>query len=145
VTAAQFEYQQMGGEVRQTLHFTVWRPFVSTNHQYTIVTYRKNGKSIHRLANTKEADAFKKAVRDHALAARMRSKWPLPDAVKHVAVKIVVFNTGHDCAAADKLVCDGMEGVLYARDKVAHPRLSDIASDAGKPRVEVTVELLRSV
>jgi hypothetical protein len=32
----------------------------------------------------------------------------------------------------------------YANDKVAHPRLNDIAKDGGKPRVEVTVELIQT-
>lgn len=150
MTAAQFEYAQMGGEpARQVLRFAIFRPPVSTNEQYKRVTFKRRVKgvlkTVNALANSDEAEAYKKAVRNYALAARMRSSWPLPEAVKHVAVKIVVFNTKHDCSAAEKLTLDGMQGVLYANDKVAHPRINDIASDAGAPRVEVTVELLRSI
>jgi len=83
-------------------------------------------------------------VRDYALAARSRSRWPVPDAVKHCAVTIVLWNTRHDCLAAEKLTLDGMQGVIYANDRVAHLRINDIGSDAGKPRVEVTVESLRA-
>jgi len=46
--------------------------------------------------------------------------------------------------AAEKLTLDGMQGVIYANDRVAHLRINDIGSDAGKPRVEVTVESLRA-
>lgn len=149
MTAAEFEYGQMGGEALASgsvLRFTVFRTPVSTNHQYKRVTFYRNGKQIKALANSPEAEDFKRAVRGHALAARMRTSWPRPEAVKHVAVTIVVFNCPrHDCSAAEKLTLDGMEGVVYDNDKVAHPRTNDIGSDAGKPRVEVTVELLRAV
>ena len=151
MTAAQFEYGQMGGEAapRKVLRFSIFRAPVSTNAQYKRVTFTRmvkgKLKTINTLGNSKEAEDFKAAVRAHALAARMRSDWPVPDAVKHVAVKIVVFNTRHDCSAAEKLCLDGMQGVIYANDKVAHPRLNDIDSDDGKPRVEITVELLRAV
>jgi hypothetical protein len=150
VTAVQFEYGDMRSDpVRQVLRFAVFRPPVSTNAQYKRVTFKKyvNGKlkTINSIANSAEAEDFKAAVRAHAMVAVRRQDWPQPDAVKHVAVKIVVFNTKHDCSAAEKLCLDGMEHVVYHNDRVAHPRTNDIGSDDGPVRVEVTVELLRAV
>jgi hypothetical protein len=147
VTASAFVHQEMGGaQAHKTLRFTIFRPPVSTNHQYKRVTFYRNGKQVKALANSVQAEAFKYAVRAHALNAALICDWPRPEAVKHVAVTIVVFNCPrHDCSAAEKLTLDGMEGVVYENDKVAHPRTNDIASDDGKPRVEVTVELLRAV
>jgi hypothetical protein len=145
MTAAEFEYGQMGGESApiKVLRFAIFRAPVSTNAMYYRRSLNGKGKG---LSLTREAVEFKDAVRSHALAAKLRSDWPMPDAVKHVAVKIVVWNTKHDCSAAEKLCLDGMEGVIYANDKVAHPRVNDINADGdGRPRVEITVELLRAV
>jgi hypothetical protein len=134
---------------RQVLRFSVFRAPVSTNAQYKRVSFTRmvkgKMKTINALGNSKEADDFKAAVRAHAMVAVRRQDWPQPDAVKHVAVKIVVFNTKHDCSASEKLVLDGMEHVVYHNDRVAHPRTNDIGSDDGPVRVEVTVELLRAV
>ena len=121
------------------LCFTVLRAPVSTNAMYIRRDLSHGGKG---LTVTKAARDFKEAVRSHAYAAARSCNWPKPEKVKRVAVAIVVYNTRHDCSAAEKLVCDGMEGVAYANDKVAHPRINDIAKDDGPQRVEVAVELL---
>jgi hypothetical protein len=150
VTATQFEYGDMRSDpVRKLLRFAVYRAPVSTNAQYKRVSFTRmvkgKPKVINTIGNSAEAEAFKAAVHAHAMVAVRRQDWPQPDAVKHVAVRIVVFNTKHDCSAAEKLCLDGMEHVVYHNDKVAHPRTNDIGSDDGPVRVEVTVELLRAV
>jgi hypothetical protein len=140
---------QVAAPSRAILHFCVWRPPVSTNAQYKRVTFQRRVKgkiqTVNALSNSAEAADFKDAVRAHAIVATQRAAWPKPEIVQHVAVKIVVWNTKHDCSAAEKLCLDGMEGVVYANDRVAHPRLNDIDSDGGKPRVEIVVELLRAL
>lgn len=123
----------------QTLHFAINRPPVSTNAQYG--KRSGPGKGFY---NNKEAKEFKEAVHSAAFAACLQQGWPKADEVEQVGVSIIVWGTKHDCSAADKLVCDGMEGVVYKNDKVAHPRTNDIVPEwKGPPRVEVTVTLLK--
>jgi Holliday junction resolvase RusA-like endonuclease len=122
-----------------TLTFTVPRKPVSTNQMYVRRSLKNGGKG---LMLSKNALDFKDAVHIAAWFASKVEGWPKIGRVKRVSLSITVWNTRHDCSAAEKLVADALEGVLYVNDKAAAPRLNAIGRDAGEPRVEITVELL---
>ena len=120
------------------LQFTVNRPPVSTNKKYA--TTKSGGFYV-----KKESKEFQQAVKDAAFAAvQKHGSWPKPEDVKQVYLEIIVFNTRHDCSAAEKDVADALEGIVYKNDKVAHPRFNEISSDGGLKRVQVMVKLLES-
>lgn len=118
------------------LQFVIHRSPISTNDMYGV----GKGKRIYTKPEVKE---FKEAVKQIAWIEAKKEGWPKPENVEQVYLSIIVYNTKHDCSAAEKLVADALEGVLYKNDKVAHPRFNDISNDGGVPRIEVEVELLK--
>lgn len=133
--------------VQQLLRFTVFRKPVSVNEAYVRAKFSSNrgaggGRGLVLSAAGRE---YKEACRAHAKVAATREGWPIPDRVKSVALLLVAWNTKHDVDAPIKLTLDALEGVVYVKDSVVQRVTCGKNSDAGKPRVEVTVELLRSV
>ena len=53
--------------------------------------------------------------------------------------------TGASVDSAVKLCVDALQAVVYPNDRFVSRITAQKGSDAGKPRVEVTVELLRAV
>jgi hypothetical protein len=125
----------------RTLRFSVPRAPVSTNQMYLRRNLSGGGKG---LMLSEKAKTFKASVRDHGTAAYISARhfWPLPEKVKQAELSIVVWNTRHDCSAAEKLVADALEGIFYKNDRAVHPRHNDIGNDGGEPRVEITLEIL---
>jgi Holliday junction resolvase RusA-like endonuclease len=85
------------------------------------------------------------AVRSHAIATKVLQEWPAPDRVLEVALRIKTWSTRHDVDAAIKLTTDSPQGILFANDRVVSAITASKGKDGGKPRVEVVVELLRTV
>lgn len=135
-----------GVPVLAAVTFTVGGPIVGLNAAYKPGIRGKGDGAHATIVLTAAGQEYKDRIKAHAALALAQSRtWPKdPWRPLHVRVSLFMFNSKHDAGAATKVVCDSLEGIFYANDRIVslgeQPRPEN-GDDRGT-RLVVHVELL---